>query len=190
MGVKKVGNSGRHSVHGRFIGLLPLAMLSACADLDRDRGEADPAAVQASAAANSNPTQNLPVVKNAHGAGEQAAVAAPSVGGIPLQTGVYARVAKTSAEGPSCPPANASVATFDGKGFGGRNSRDCRFAPTQRDGSTWTGTQTCTDTYTDAERSEKWVITAESRIRFTQDNQYGSATFELCPNENLSDWDG
>ena len=177
-------------MHGRFIGLLPLVMLSACDDLNHDREVADSVTVQASAEARSKPLQDLPVVNNATGSGSQAAIKAPSAGDIPLQIGVYARVGEASAEGPSCPPANASVATFDGKGFGGRNSRACRFAPARREGSRWTGTQTCTDTYTDAERSENLVIVAESRTRYLQTNQYGSVTFELCPEENLTDWGG
>ena len=177
-------------MHGRFLGLLPLVMISACDDLNHNREVADSVTVQGSAEATSKPIQDLPVVNNATGTGSQAAIAPPSAGDIPLQPGVYARVEKASAEGPSCPPANASVATFDGRGFGGRNSSNCRFAPAHREGSTWTGTQTCTDTYTDAERSENLVILAESRTRYSQTNQYGSATFELCPGENLTDWGG
>ena len=186
----QIGNSRRHKVHGRFIGLLTLAMLSACEDLNHDKAYEGFVTAQSPAEARSKPPENRPVVANATGAGSQAAAPAQSVGDIPLQAGVYARVENASAEGPSCPPANASVATFDGKGFGGRNSRNCRFAPAHREGSTWTGTQTCTDTYTGAERSETWAVRAESRTRFTQTNQYGAATFELCPDESLSDWGG
>ena len=164
-------------------------MILGC-DVNPDKGDAVSAAAQASAEQNSHRPTNLPAVDNERGTVSQAAAAARSAGDIPLQPGVYARVEKASAEGPSCPPANASVAIFDGKGFSGRSSRNCRFAPAHTEGSTWTGTQTCTDTYTGAERSENWAITAESRTRFTQDNQYGSATFELCPEENLSDWGG
>ena len=177
-------------MHGRFIGLLPLAMLSACNNSDHDKADEGFVTAQSPAEARSKPPENRPVVANATGAGSQAAVAVQSTSDIPLQPGVYARVERGSAQGPSCPPANASVATFDGKGFGGRNSRACRFAPARREGSRWTGTQTCTDTYTDAERSENLVIVAESRTRYSQTNQYGSVTFELCPEENLTDWGG
>ena len=115
--------------------------------------------------------------------------AAPSVGDLPLKEGVYARV-ETASDAPSCPPANAAAATFDGEGFGGRNSTGCRFEPRKKAGATWSGTQTCTDTYSKETRTEDLAITIDGPTRYTQRNRFGTARFALCPGEDLADWGG
>lgn len=84
----------------------------------------------------------------------------------------------------------ASLATFDGSGFGSRNATQCTFALKSREGQTWSGTQTCTDSYSKDRVTEDLTITVASASRFTQENKWGRATFDLCPGEKLSDWTG
>ncbi|MDR7100956.1 hypothetical protein [Croceicoccus sp. BE223] len=107
-----------------------------------------------------------------------------SVRDLGLTSGVYA------ASGTTCPPAMASLATFDGSGFGSRNMTRCAFSPQKRAGQTFTGTQTCTDSYSKERVSEDMTITVAGPTRFTQSNKWGERTFDLCPDERLSDWTG
>lgn len=101
-----------------------------------------------------------------------------------LSPGVYAQA------GSSCPPASASLATFDGQGFGSRNAAQCTFVPDARTRATWRGTQTCTDPASQDRVSEDLAITVASATRFTRTDQWGTATFDLCPDEDLADWTG
>jgi hypothetical protein len=114
---------------------------------------------------------------------------AVSVRDLALTKGVYAYVEHRHAA-PSCPPPLATVATFDGAGFGSRNSTDCRFEPTQRDGSVWSGTQTCTDTYSEVRRTEPWTVTVEGSTQYTLSSSFRPSTYKLCPGEHLSEWVG
>lgn len=107
-----------------------------------------------------------------------------SVRDLGLTSGVYA------ASGSTCPPAMASLATFDGSGFGSRNMTRCSFSPQKRAGQTFTGTQTCTDSYTKEPVSEHLTITVAGPTRFTQSNKWAEASFDLCPDERLADWTG
>lgn len=171
------------------IGLLPLAMLTSCNDANRDAGNEVTADRQTAPEFNAIPSDDGSVAA-ASASVPPSVTGTPSVADLPLEKGVYARLSRESGETPNCPPANAFAASFNGVGFGGRNSAGCRFNPTRKNGSTWSGTQTCTDTYTEEQRSEDWVITVNSPRRYTQQNQFGTASFELCPNEDLSDWGG
>lgn len=105
-----------------------------------------------------------------------------SVRDLGLTVGVYA------ASGSTCPPAMAGLATFDGSGFGGRSATQCSFSPRHRNGQTFKGTQTCTDSYSKKRVTEDLTITVASTRRFTQENARGRSTFDLCPGEDLSDW--
>ncbi len=84
----------------------------------------------------------------------------------------------------------ASLATFDGQGFGSRNMSQCTFTPTSRSGDTWNGSQTCTDSYSKERLTEALSITVASDSRFTQENGWGRGTYNLCPNVKLSDYTG
>lgn len=110
--------------------------------------------------------------------------AAPTVADLGLTVGVYA------AAGSSCPPPMAGLATFDGKGFGSRNATACTFAPTERDGQSFRGKQTCTDPASGERVTEDLTITVASPRRFTRGDRWGTATFNLCPDEKLTDWTG
>ena len=98
-----------------------------------------------------------------------------------LTRGVY------SAE--SCPPALASVSTFDGRGFDTRNAMDCTFTPTAQDGTTYSGTQSCLDSYSKEELVDRITIKVQDAARFVRtDAANGSRAYRLCPDEHLADW--
>ena len=84
----------------------------------------------------------------------------------------------------------AGLATFDGSGFGSRNANQCSFTPKVRNGRTFTGTQTCTDSSSKERVTEDLAITIASTSSFTRDDKWGRATFNLCRGESLSDWSG
>ena len=113
----------------------------------------------------------------------------PSLADIGLKKGVYSQVSGEQGV-PDCPPALAVVATFDGKGFGSRNSADCRFDPVSRDGAIWKGTQHCTDPASKTAQNEAWKIRIDSPTRYTRLEPSGPVHYALCPAERLSDWGG
>ena len=110
----------------------------------------------------------------------------PTIADLGLKPGVYNRGSAAGCDS----LANASVATFDGLGFGGRNSVDCRFDPASRDGATFVGTQTCIDTYSREERAEPLTIRVDGPRAFTRTDAYGTASYAYCEGEALSDWGG
>ena len=89
----------------------------------------------------------------------------------------------------SCPPALASVSTFDGRGFDTRNAMDCTFTPTAQDGSTYSGEQSCLDSYSKEELVDRITIEVQDAARFVRtDAANGSRAYRLCPDEELADW--
>ena len=89
----------------------------------------------------------------------------------------------------SCPPALASVSTFDGRGFDTRNAMDCTFKATPQDGSTYSGIQSCLDSYSKEELVDRITIEVQDAVRFIRtDEANGSRAYRLCPDEELADW--
>ena len=89
----------------------------------------------------------------------------------------------------SCPPALASVSTFDGRGFDTRNAMDCTFKATAQDGSTYSGIQSCLDSYSKEELVDRITIEVQDAVRFIRtDEANGSRAYRLCPDEELADW--
>lgn len=165
----------------RRLFLLAFALVAACSDApEADAPQPSRSSPTATSTASSEPTP----------APASTPAPAPSASGSPditvaamnLRPGVYALAGST------CPPASAGLATFDGKGFGSRNAAQCTFVPTARDGATWRGTQTCTDPYSQDRISDALTITVSGPTRFTRSDKWGTASFDLCPDEDLVDW--
>ena len=163
------------------LGLPLVAILGAC-------GSDAPLATHTAGAASAPAAPPSPVVDTSSPPAPPEQTS-PRLVDLPLKPGVYALVGDDGNPA-ACPPPLAALATFDGQGFGGRNSTDCRFVPEARNGNIWSGQQTCTDTYSKQPRTEDLSITVDSPARFTRVDPYGRATFALCPDEKLRDWEG
>ena len=166
----------------KFALALSLIVLAGCSDQPATSPVDQPAEP-------STPASEAPVAAPSASPSDAASPDVPaapqlSVRDLGLTVGVYA------ASGSTCPPAMAGLATFDGSGFGSRNATRCTFSPESREGQTFTGTQTCIDSYSKQPVTEDLTITVASTSRFTQENKWGRATFDLCPGEKLADWTG
>lgn len=97
---------------------------------------------------------------------------------LPLQQGHYV------ISGTDCAnPANAAWRIWNGEGLSGSSTRACRAEVTDRDGSTYSVTQSCEDTYS-GERSTRDFTLTTTVLGFTMDGQ----PFALCPAETRPDW--
>ncbi|RPF72500.1 hypothetical protein [Aurantiacibacter spongiae] len=159
--------------------LLALPFTVTLAACGGSKGAPPDAATTGEAAPTPGPSMTAHGVSPAPGA-PAPALAHEAIGDYGISKGVYSS--------DRCPPALASLKTFDGTGFNSRNSVDCRFTHTSREGDTYRGSQTCTDTYSNDERTDDLALTVRSRTRFTLTDEYGTQTYDLCPDERLADW--
>ena len=153
-----------------FAAIAPLVLMAGCSSSEEEPAQPRDDAVSAenSVSASSDPDTTT----------SAAPAAVPDYG---LTRGVYSS--------DSCPPALASVTTFDGAGFNTRNTVDCTFTPNSQDGAIYAGEQSCLDSYSKEELVERITIEVLDVARFVRtDAANGSRAYRLCPEEDLADW--
>ena len=153
-----------------FAAVAPLVLIAGCSS-----SEEEPPQPEGDAGLTENSVSASP---DSHTTAFAAPAAVPDYG---LTRGVYSS--------DSCPPALASVTTFDGAGFNTRNTVDCTFTPTAQDGSRYSGEQSCLDSYSKEELVDRITIEVQDAARFVRtDAANGSRAYRLCPDEDLADW--
>ncbi len=138
----------------------------------------------AACAADDQPQDDVPstAVDTATAAAKSAATPVQErgdAGDLGLERGVYDVVSgdgRCTAE-----PPMATVNTFDGEGFGTRSFGECKFTWDRREGDTYSGSQTCTDSYTKKRVTEALAITVIGPARYTRaGGGNATATYGRC----------
>lgn len=95
---------------------------------------------------------------------------------LPLPPGTYVDPALACGDAP-----NAALRTFTGAGISGSATRDCRLYLPKRTGQTYSGIQTCTDTYSGQPSTWPATVTIDGPLAFTFDDGAGAAqSFRFC----------
>ena len=95
---------------------------------------------------------------------------------VPLQPGLYVDPQVACDDAP-----NAAIREFTGAGFGGSATRDCEFYAPFRDGDTFRGMQTCTDTYSGQRSTVPLSVTLSGADGFTlTEGPDETQTFRFC----------
>ena len=81
---------------------------------------------------------------------------------LPLPPGTYVDTQLTCVN-----PPNAGLREFTGAGFNGSATRDCTFYAPERDGDSFRGIQTCTDTYSGTPSTTALTVTLDGDDGFT-----------------------
>lgn len=105
---------------------------------------------------------------------------------IPLDQGVY-----VLSDSGCNNPANAAVRVFDGRGFSGSATKNCRVSVTSQDGRSYEIANDCEDTYSGdrSTTSDSVSVIDSTRFSYTDEGESGM-TYRLCPNLDLSDFRG
>ena len=95
---------------------------------------------------------------------------------VPLQPGLYVDPAVDCAAAP-----NAAIREFSGAGFMGSATRDCEFYAPFREGDTFKGMQTCTDTYSSQRSTVPLAVTLNAPDGFTlTEGPDDTQSFRFC----------